>query len=352
MGKVRSAVTSARLGGARRGLIAVGALAALLAPADAALAATYHVATSGSSTSAGSVEDPWRSVELSLSRLHPGDTLVVHGGTYVENVKPRIRPGSAGSPILVQAAPGERPVIQGLLWLESPSHWTLDGINVTWRTGNDRSDHMVKMTNGSGWTLKNAELWNASSYAALLVAGTKGGEPSGWTVRDSCLHDTRPVNGRNQDHLLYANTGPTAGPGLVTRNLLFNATNGHAVKLGGPSSGSGGATRISVTHNTMYNTRYASLVAWGASANVFERNIMVKPLESAVLGAYQLRGRNVARQNLWAQATRYDVADAAYARIADGGGNVERDPRLDSVGSCSGFRPQDPVAAGYGRYAP
>jgi hypothetical protein len=332
--------------------IAASSLAALLLGADPALAATRHVATNGSNSSAGSAERPWRSLGSSLSRLRAGDTLVVHGGTYAENVDPKIRPGSAAAPIRVQAAAGERPVVQGLLWLRRPSHWILDGINVTWRPGNRRSDHMVKMTNGRGWTIRNAELWNANSYAALLVAGTKRGEPSGWTVRDSCIHDTRPANGRNEDHLVYANTGPTAGPGLLTRNVLFNAANGHAVKLGGQSSGSGGARGVRVTHNTMYNTRYMSLAAWGATGNVFERNVMVRPIEGAILRSYRLRGRNVARQNLWAQARRYDLSDGGYSRIANGGGNIEREPRFDSVGSCSVFRPQEPVAAGYGRYAP
>lgn len=336
----------------RTRIVAVASVAAVLIGAAPAAAGTQHVATSGSNSSAGSADRPWRSLGFALSRLRPGDTLIVHGGTYVEDIDARVRPGSAAAPIVVRAAPGQRPVVQGLLWLRRPSHWTLDGINVTWRPGNKTSRHMVKITNGTGWTIRNAELWNARSYAALLVAGTKGGEPSGWTVRDSCIHDTLPANGRNTDHLVYANTGPRAGSGLLTRNLLFNAPNGHAVKLGGPSRRSGGARGVRVTHNTMYGTRYASLAAWGASGNVFERNIMVRPLGGAIFRSFELTGRNVSRQNLWAQASRYDLADGGYSRIGDGGGNVERDPRFGDVGSCSGFRPQDPVAAAYGRYSP
>lgn len=326
----------------RKRWLAASAAAVLLAVPDVAVAESYSVDPQGSDSAPGTSERPWRTIEASFHKLEPGDTLIVRGGTYSENVVgSSIRPGSSSSPIVVKAAAGENPVIQGLLWLSRPSHWTLDGIDVTWRHGNPDSAHMVKMTDGSGWTIKNAELSEARSYAALLVAG----EPSGWSVRDSCVHDTRTANSTNQDHLIYVNTGSGGGPGLVTRNVLFNAPNGHGLKL----AGSG----VRFSYNTVHNTRHSVLVDGESHGNLWQRNILSSPAAGAVFRSYRLRGDDdVATENLWHGARTLDASDDGYGEVEDGGGNVRRDPRFDSVGSCSGFRPEEPAAASYGAYAP
>ena len=326
----------------RKTWLATTAAAALLALPEVAAAASYEVDPRGSDSAPGTGEQPWRTIESSLERLRPGDTLTVGGGTYVENVVgASIRSGSSGSPITVRAASGQRPVLRGLLWLNGPSHWTIDGLDVTWRDGNSASEHMVKMTGGTGWTIKNAELSDARSYAGLLVAG----DASAWTVRDSCVHDTQSANDTNQDHLIYVNTDGGAGSGLITRNVLFNAPNGHGMKLTGDD--------VRFTYNTVHNTRYAALADGGASGNTWQRNIFARSNAGAVFRSYKLTGGGgVASENLWHDASRYDAADGGYESIRDGGGNARRDPQFSSVGSCSGFRPQDPVAAGFGRYAP
>jgi hypothetical protein len=157
---------------------------------------------------------------------------------------------TAGAPITVQAVAGQDPVIEGLLWLHSPSYWTINDIDVTWNPANTSDEHMVKMEGGVGWHYINSELWGAHSYAALLISDDNGVSPVTWTVADNCIHDTYQSNSTNQDQLIYANPGLGGSGGVVTRNLLFNATNGQGLKLGGPSSGSGGADYISVTYNT------------------------------------------------------------------------------------------------------
>src|SRR5262249_24216021 len=138
-----------------------------------------------------------------------------------------LRAGRADAPITVVAAPGERPVLRGLLWLNNASYWTLSGINVTWSAADGPTDHMVKMVDGVGWVYRDAEIWGAHSFAALLVAGS----PSNWAVVDNYIHDTYATNGLNQDHLIYCNCG--SGGGVIERNLLVDSPNGKAVKLGG-----------------------------------------------------------------------------------------------------------------------
>ena len=328
---------------------------AFVVPARAASSrTTYYVSPSGSDANPGTFAAPKRSVAQGLATLSPGDTLYLRGGTYVENITATaIRSGTPSAPISVRNFPGERPVIKGLLWLKEASWWTLDGINVTWNPANPSKRHMVKFTNGVGWTLKNSELWGARSYAALLVAGTEAGLPANWRVTGNCIHDTYASNGTNQDHLIYTNTGTNPGTGVIERNLLFNARNGEGVKLGGPAPTLGGAANVTVRNNTIHNVAQGVLVGWQAHNIAISRNIIdIAGGNYANIRGYQLDGSNVtAANNIGAHARAFLQNDPGYDAIRDAGGNrFPVDPRFHSVSGCDGFRPLNPVASAYGRY--
>jgi hypothetical protein len=312
-----------------------------------------YVSLSGSDGASGSQSSPWRTLKHALAALQPGDTLLVRGGTYLERVTGiGIHPGTAGSPIVVAAYPGERPILQGLLWLTNPSYWTFDGLNVTWdsATGSS-SEHMIKLTNGVGWTFKNAEVWGAHSFAGMLVAGTVSGQPSNWRVANCCFHDTYPSNSTNQDHLIYANTGLSAGPGIIERNVMYNAVNGEGVKLAGPNSG-GGTVNVTVRYNTIFNTSQSILIAWQSHDNQVVHNLLYQtnPNNGCIRG-YQLTGsNNVASNNAGGGAAGLFRNDGSGVR--DGGGNVfPINPLFDFVGP-RGLHPQNSACQAYGAYAP
>lgn len=302
-----------------------------------------HVATSGSDSAAGTADAPFRTLAKGLSALLPGDTLVVHGGTYAERITgTAVRPGTPDARTQVVAALGERPVVQGLLWLKNASYWDVRGINVTWGAGNTSGEHMVKMTGGTGWTFTDAEIWGAHSYAAVLVAGAA----AQWTFARNHVHDTAQTNGTNQDHLVYVNSG--VGGGVIERNLLVGSPNGRAIKVGPPSADAGVVEGITIRYNTMVDNLGPSNVqlAWGSSDVQVYRNIMVAPApgRSAVTG-YQLTGTgNVVRDNLgWATPR---LLDEAVPGLSDGGGNFLADPGLDAS-----YRPTGTRAADYGHLA-
>jgi hypothetical protein len=80
--------------------------------APALPAATYHVATTGNDTAPGSEAAPLRSVELTVRKAAPGDTILLHGGTYrVAETLQLTNSGSATTPIRLWAAPGEKVVL-------------------------------------------------------------------------------------------------------------------------------------------------------------------------------------------------------------------------------------------------
>jgi hypothetical protein len=83
----------------------------------------YHVDPArGDDTNDGSVGKPWKTMQHGLGCLKPGDTLYLHGGVYYETVY-LTQSGTAESPIVIAAYPGELPVLDGGLreFLESPA---------------------------------------------------------------------------------------------------------------------------------------------------------------------------------------------------------------------------------------
>jgi hypothetical protein len=318
----------------------------------------FYVSPSGNDSNPGTSLKPWKTFKASLPKLDCGDTLYARNGTYVEDVTSiDIVACSKTTPVLVQAYQDERPVIQGLLWLDQPSYWTFDGINVTWNTSNSKSEHMVKFTNGVGWSFVNAEVWGAHSYAAILVTSSKSTQPSDWTIADNCVHDTYESNDDNQDHLIYINTHNSPG-GTVERNILYGASNGAGVKLGGSDSDEVGPKNVVVRYNTIYDTKQNLFVIWHANGTDIYGNLMDKVdlsinEEYGNIRAYQLSGTgNSAYDNLGFEAGNFIYNDPGFNKVADAGGNVfPFDPLFDSF-SCEGFHPRSPLAQGFGRYAP
>ena len=314
----------------------------LLAP-SAAVAATYHVSTTGSDAAGGSASAPWRTIKKSMEALEPGDTLLVRGGTYTERVTGvDIRQGTPSAPITVRAHPGERPVLSGLLSLYSPSHWTLDGLDVAWDPENaDHGSHMVRLIDGTGWRITNSVLSGARAYSALLI----GGSARDWRLDHNVIRDTYHSNDLNQDHLVYINT--PVGGGVVERNLFRGSPNGRGIKIGPPSGGTSAIGGVTVRYNTFSDNTGPSNVqlSYGASDNRIYRNIMVRAGSSyANVTAYNLNGSgNEVFDNVgWLSSRVHDSTSG----LSDRGGNLHADPLLDGD-----LRPQKAFALAFGRYA-
>ncbi len=81
---------------------------------------TYHVAPHGSDDNPGSASQPFRSLAIAANRMQPGDTCVIHEGTYRQVLRPA-RSGQPDNPITFRSRPGEKVVITGT---EPVTGWT------------------------------------------------------------------------------------------------------------------------------------------------------------------------------------------------------------------------------------
>jgi hypothetical protein len=92
-------------------------------------ATQIHVRQTGSDSASGTADRPYLTINKAASVAQPGDTVIVHGGTYREWVKP-IRGGtSETNRIKYRAAPGEEVLVKGS---ERVSTWTLEE-NGVWK---------------------------------------------------------------------------------------------------------------------------------------------------------------------------------------------------------------------------
>jgi len=86
----------------------------------------YYVSTTGNDSNtklqAHNINTPWKTINASATKLIPGDTLYVLGGTYVEVVSIQVS-GTSTKPIVISASKGQFPVIDGQNTLPT-TDWT------------------------------------------------------------------------------------------------------------------------------------------------------------------------------------------------------------------------------------
>ena len=315
----------------------------------------FYVAPDGDDDGEGTLDDPWRTVTRGIRDLEAGDTLFLREGIYEEKIiSDSLNPGTSTAPITVTSFPGEKPIISGLIALTDPDFWVFDNVTVEWNSDIGRkTDHMVKFTGGTGWQIRNSELRNARSFAALLIAESDSGTPTDWVVANNCIHDTIESNDRNQDHLIYVNSGDGDTNGLIERNILWGAPNGSGIKLGGESRSRGGATGVTAQFNTIVATEQSFVVSWLASDNVIDSNLMaIVPEGRSHIRAFELEGTgNTASFNA-ADIGPLVWADDDYETVlAFAGNQVGVVPQFTRPQDCNGWIASGVLGTEFGHLA-
>jgi hypothetical protein len=267
----------------------------------------YYVSTTGSDSAAGSLNQPFASLQHAHDLAKPGDTIYVRGGTYVLNEGIHLtNDGTSGKPITIANYPGEHPVLDGSkLSSEYSDGWPLDLNSVSWNhikgleiSGGPEGGLMIRGASNNNIiealdVHHNGRLseWEGKGISLL-------GSGSNNLLLNNDSHDNRDLRGDNADGFQVSTTGSgnvlrgnrawnnsddgydffnvddnsKAGALLIENNWAFSNgvdENGNAIgdgngfKLGGSRAGT---SSTSGGHTLIGN------VAWDNQQNGFDEN--------------------------------------------------------------------------------
>lgn len=95
------------IGFLRRTLLLIAAFPLQVSAAD------YYVATNGSNTNPGTLQQPWRTIQKAANSVTPGSVVYVRGGVYRERVTVNVSGSAAQGYTTFRNYPNEQPVVDG-----------------------------------------------------------------------------------------------------------------------------------------------------------------------------------------------------------------------------------------------
>jgi parallel beta-helix repeat protein len=182
---------------------------------------TYYVSPSGSDGNAGTAQSPFKTIQHAITvTTDPGTAIVVDDGTYNEQPVIYQKNGTAQDRMILKAAPGASPVIDGTGKTESfglrlfhSSYWTIDGFEVTNVDGGsgiqtDDADHVL---------IKNNKVHHNDGVGILVMASDDA------TVQYNEVYRNGlgiKVTTETLDNVLVRSERPLVRYNIVYKNLL------------------------------------------------------------------------------------------------------------------------------------
>jgi hypothetical protein len=131
------------------------------------LLASWYVSPSGDDSGAGTLAQPFRTIQRGANAAFAGDTVFIRAGTYRETVTPP-RSGSAGNPIVFTPFQSEQVIVSGV---DAVSTWTRVGTSEVYRAPmlwNYTSDFQSNQVFAGGRML-NLTRWPVETNDDLVV---------------------------------------------------------------------------------------------------------------------------------------------------------------------------------------
>ena len=214
-----------------------------------AQAATYYVATTGSDSSPGTLQQPFRTIVKGVSVLKPGDTTYVRAGTYNESIDTNRAVFPSGvswtSAVTLAAYPGETVTLVGFINFGVPASYIIvSGLIIDANNSQDGVD----INQGSHHIrLQNCEIKNTYQHGVGIWWGNNNGLSSDYNEILNCkIHH---IGGR-------------AGDGVA--NKPFGYGRGHGIYMT--------TSNNIIRGNTFYDVGEYSIHQWTASPQYANNN--------------------------------------------------------------------------------
>jgi hypothetical protein len=309
-------------------------------------------------------------LKAALAKLKPGDTLGLYGGNYTTNylrmyaeghLSTTIAKGTATKPItLTSVDPALPATLLGGLQLSFADYWHISNLNFT---ATVKGTSALYMDGGVGWSVTGSEFTGAratGSYANVAIAGSKGG-PSKFTFSGNCVYAGGMAHKGADQNIYVAFPGSAATSGTISRNIIYAAPYGQAIKLGnGGTAGALGPWNVVVSNNTMVSNGRQVLLFGNVRNNKIVGNLFVtattrfvsNPQTTQVYVSAVARSGNLIRGNYGYSASMFsfDPSKVAVYSANINSNAASADPRFNATTTCGVFKPANPAAAKFGRY--
>jgi hypothetical protein len=157
----------------------------------------YHVAPHGNDSATGSAQRPFATIQRGVHALAPGDELIVHAGTYAEVVTIWARDGREDAPLVIRAADGDKPVLDGshLAGSEDPPNALLligrsSWIEVRGLEVRNAPSAGIVMASSRHIAIAGNHVHHAQTYGIRALGTTRPGESGDIRIEHNLVHHT------------------------------------------------------------------------------------------------------------------------------------------------------------------
>lgn len=242
----------------------------VIRPLIATWAVLLSLPAQAATTEIGPADDP----ELAISRLGPGDELVLRGGTYEVNGRFTINlVGMPASPIVIRAKDGEHPHIhragvdQNLIDLDRADHVVIRGIEFSGGSAG------LRISAAQSLTIEDCEIHGTDDVA--LRANDGGVTYDSLKILRNHIHHT---SGTGEGMYLGCNNNACRIANSLIEGNWIHDTKGPNVSQGdGIEIKEGGFNNI-IRDNVIHDTGYPCIITYSTSGNggpnIIERNLL------------------------------------------------------------------------------